>query len=113
MSSYDNYHSYTPIEYSTPTKSLPGSPLATPSRAALHRPNFLRGSPIKFPLLTPLSAPEKATLKNVDFDDFEDVEKKRSCIWAVISRISFWILWGLLIASAVYLYLSPVIVDLF
>ena len=104
MSSYDNYHSYTPIEYS-PTKSLPSSPVTTPSRAALIRPNFLRGSPIKFPLSTPLSTPEKTRLKNVDFDDFEETEDKRSPIWAVISRISLWILWGLLTASAIYLYL--------
>ena len=107
MSSYDNYHSYTPIEHSSPTKSLPGSPLTTPSRAALGRPNFLRGSPIKFPLLTPLSTPEKKSLKNIDFDDFEYTEKKRSRIWAVTYRISLWILWGLLTASAIYLYLPP------
>ena len=107
MSSYDNYHSYTPIEYHTPTKSHTGSPVTTPSRAALLRPNFLRGSPIKFPLPTPLSTPEKAKLNNIDFDDFEESESRGFRVWRAIYQISLWILWGLLIASAIYLYLSP------
>lgn len=103
MSAYDNY---TPIEYGTPTMSREGTPVSTPTRAALLKSHFtVRGSPIKFSL----STPEKETFKNLDFDtDYDEPETKRFDVWRVICRILLWVLWGLLITSAVYLYFTMV-----
>jgi hypothetical protein len=100
MSAYDNY---APLEFSTPTKSRQSTPVTTPTRAALLKPNFMvRGSPIKFSL----STSEKETLKDVDFDvDYDEPEHKRFGICRAISRILLGLLWVLLVASAIYLYL--------
>lgn len=98
MSTYDNY---SPIEFSTPTKSPPVTPVTTPSRATLVKQDFLaRGSPIKFSLCTP----EKTPLKDVELDDFEEPEKERFSIRRAVFRLLLWLLWGLLMASSIYLY---------
>jgi hypothetical protein len=100
MSAYDNY---IPINFQTPTKSSRQvTPLTTPTRTA--KSNFsIRGSPIKFPF----STPEKETLKEVDFyKDFDDSETNRTRIWwRIVSTVLLWVLWALLVASAIYLFL--------
>ena len=106
MSAYDNYSDYTPMEVSTPTRSLQNTPVSTPSRAALlYKPKIVgQGSPIKFPSL---STPEKVALKTVDFDaDFDDSEpkKRKFKIGRTVWRGLLWVLWLLLIASTIYLY---------
>lgn len=105
MSTYEYRQSYVPVEPSTPTKTPQGTPISTPSRAALLRPSFLtRGSPIKFTL----STAEKAMLKDVDFDwEAEQPRKKeRIGIMRIIFLVLLWSLFLFLIAVAIYLY-SP------
>lgn len=104
MSSYDNYHDYTPIEYGTPTKSSQNTPVSTPSRAALLRPNIMsRGSPIKFKLPKSTRKP----VKKLYFDpDYDEPEAKPYRIRRAILRVSLVLLWICLNASAIYLY-SP------
>jgi hypothetical protein len=100
MTSHDN--KYTPVEHSTPTKAAQmESPISTPTRAALLKPNFLvRGSPIKFTL----STPEKATLRDIEFDVFEKAEEKRYWVRRTILFVTLWTVRFVLIALAVYLY---------
>jgi hypothetical protein len=100
---------YTPVEHSTPTKASRAdeSPVTTPSRAALLKPNFLvRGSPIKFTL----SSPERETLKDVEFEKYE----RNDTGFRVRRFILVFALWSLrivLTALAIYLYISFGFVD--
>ena len=103
MSIQDNANqSYVPVQSSTPTQTPQSTPISTPTRARIIRSNFLsRGSPIKFDL----STPEKATLKDVDFDWGDEKGRKQG---AVIRKVVFQILlgisWAVLAAVAIYLY---------
>ena len=100
--SYDEYRSYYPVEYSTPTKSAQSTPVSTPTKVALLKSKILaRGSPIKFSL----STPEKEKLKDIEFDaDEDDFKRSRLCIgWRTVS-IALFLLWLLLIACSIYLY---------
>jgi len=102
--SYEEYRAYYPVEYSTPTKSAQSTPVSTPTKVALLKSKILaRGSPIKFSL----STPEKQKLKDNEFDPEEDEFKKsKFCIGRRTISIALWLLWLLLIASSIYLYLS-------
>ena len=103
MTSYDNYSSYTPVEISTPPRSRLGTPISTPSRAALLKQNFMnRGSPTKFSL----NRSEKASLREVEFDaDCDEPEGKRFPVARLILCVLGLAMWLLLIASDVYMYL--------
>ena len=82
------------------------SPITTPTRAALLKPNFLtRGSPIKFTL----STPEKATLREIELDEKAEfygkaVESKRFRVGRIVLFIAIWALRIVLTAIAIYLF---------
>lgn len=101
----DNNQAYVPIQSSTPTQTPQSTPISTPTRARILRPNFLtRGSPIKFNL----STPEKATLKDVDFD-WEDEKggKNGVDLRKLVLQILLGISWAVLAAVVIYLYQFP------
>jgi hypothetical protein len=105
MSSQDTSHSYIPIQSSTPTQTPQSTPISTPTKARILRSNFLtRGSPIKFDL----STPEKAKLRDVEFD-FEDekIEKNKALdIRKVVFQAALGFSWAVLASVAIYLYAS-------
>lgn len=103
MSFQDTSHPYIPIQPSTPTQTPESTPISTPTKARILRPNFLtRGSPIKFDL----STPEKAKLRDVEFDfEHEKSEKDQALdIRKVVFQVVLGISWAVLAGVAVYLY---------
>lgn len=101
MSAPENMSSYTPVEVSTPTKPNYNTPISTPSRVALLKPNFLMSdSPIKFSL-----TPDKVKLKDVELDDWEteEPESRASRIGKLVLRILIFLSWLVLLAAAIYL----------
>ena len=99
MSTHGNKPNYFPVEHSTPKQSRDNTPISTPSRAALLKPNFLMdGSPIKFSL-----TPEK--LKDIELDDWEDEkhESTASRIGRVVLLVLSILTWVILLTAALYL----------